>query len=337
MVEVCDKVLLIGNGINRVNNDSTDSWPELLEKLSVLAGAIDLKNPFKPLPLAFEELLALKNNSYVKAIRVLKEKAANIFSEVPSNELHNYIVNSNKYRNILITNYDYALENAKNRNFRHCLLNSISTNEQVHSLKRHYKIKDPDLSIWHIHGEIDDFKYKNAKIFYPSQSILIGYNQYVSYLNAIYAYFFISKNNNHTQCMSLQTKLRNCNNTPENVQIDTWIDFFFLKDIDIVGLSFDFSEMHLWWILNRRFSLKKNSDIFSRQADKEPYFIPQNTITYHYPQFIKRDSVNENCDGNMQTEKNEAILSMLSSLGVTLSPIKCNSYKQFYDKVLKSE
>ena len=42
--------------------------------------------------------------------------------------------------------------------------------------------------------------------------------------------------------------------------MESWIDLFLFEDIDIVGLTLDFSELHLWWILNK-FALQRDGKV----------------------------------------------------------------------------
>ncbi|MCB5277098.1 MAG: hypothetical protein WC194_07370 [Mesotoga sp.] len=343
MANTSEKTLLVGNGINRVFCDSDYSWGDLLKDLSKLgsfdSGNIDLSNPFKPLPLAFEEILRAKQNYYKESVQVLKRRAAEIFEKLPVRKAHKMIVMSAKYRNVLTTNYEYTLEKAyaeiryPDKNYEDLCKNKISTNEEIHSLMRRYEFTDECLAVWHIHGEINHTKYLNAEKILPSNSILIGYNQYVSYLDTIYRYFFTEKKTKYTEYTSLQEKMTTCLADPSRLNIETWIDFFFFRDIDIIGLTLDFSEMHLWWILNRRFSLIKDSDIFSEETDKKASFTPTNTITYYYPK-LSKNCLEEKCSDALNDVKQKAILNMLDVLGVITKAVKCKSYEDFYTQVL---
>ncbi len=340
MTNTTDKALLVGNGINRVFCDSDYSWSDLLQDLSnIRSGNIDLSNPFKPLPLAFEEILKAKNNDYKNAVRVLKKKTAEIFAKLPVREVHRMIAGNTKYRNIMTTNYEYTLEKAyaeihyPNSDFRDHCISKLSTNEEIHSLMRKYEFADERLVVWHIHGEINHTKYSNAEKILPSNSILIGYNQYISYLDTIYRYFFTNKKTKYTEYSSLQEKMTKCMADLNRLDIDTWIDFFFFRDIDIIGLTLDFSEMHLWWILNRRFSLIKDSDIFNEESDKKASFNPTNTITYYYPK-LSKNCLEEKCSDALNDVKQKAILNMLEVLGVITKAVKCRSYEDYYTHVL---
>ena len=342
MAESNEKTLLVGNGINRVFCDSDYSWGNLLQDLSKLgSGSIDLSNPFKPFPLAFEEILTTKGNSYNRAVRVLKTKTAEIFGKIRVRDTHRMIARNTKYRNVLTTNYEYTLEQAyveklnHINDFRDACKNKLSTNEEIHSLMRKYEFADGQFTVWHIHGEINHLKYSNAEKILPSNSILIGYSQYVAYLDVIYRYFFTDRNTKTTRISSLHKKISDYRKGPDSVNMDTWVDYFFFKDIDIIGLTLDFSEMHLWWILNRRFSLKKDSDIFSKKQDEKASFSPINTITYYYP-MLSTKSREDKCSIPLTPDKQQAVVNMLDVLGVITKKVRCKSYEDFYTQVLGS-
>ena len=47
----------------------------------------------------------------------------------------------------------------------------------------------------------------------------------------------------------------------DNIAFRSWIDYFVLGELYIVGLGLDFSEFDLWWLINRRFreNINKNN------------------------------------------------------------------------------
>jgi len=339
------KALLVGNGINRVFQDQELSWNALLLELArALGGKIDLSNPLTPLPLAFESLLKIKDKEYLVSMRDAKEEIARLYRMgLISKEPHQWIASNNAYDHIMTTNYEYTIEQAIKPGFSPINLELISTNEENNSLLRKYEFPSVDAksrkTVWHIHGEIEHAKHKNPKVIKPSNSILIGYNQYIAYQKAVLDYFYVSKNTRYTRYTRLIDKLGSYkdNATPT---IESWIDLFFFEDIDIVGLTLDFSELHLWWILNRRFALQRDGkvrDVF-RNTDRH---LPEpenttisNTIRYFYPRLANR-ICHYKCPLLIESVKLNSVLSMLNIMGVETVPIDCDSYEQFYEKVLK--
>ena len=287
-----DNVLLIGNGINRIKQNY--SWSDLLNDLiKYVKSPYGISTSKKPFPLLYEEIFlnALKNRGINEF--ELKSKIAELFRNTNYNELQKLLLNL-KIKNILTTNYDYNFESVEFSDQKK-LKHTEKIKETTYSLFRNYKIKDK--YIWHIHGELN----------YP-QSILLGYNHYSGYLQQIRNYFYNVLNyKNENYFPALRVRIEN-----GPIFFQTWIDFFFLSNVYILGLSLDFTEMHLWWILNIRSRLMNSK---KNLITNEIYFIiPDNE------------------------DLNQDILQLLSINDVKYIPIEMNNnnYEQFYkDAILK--
>ena len=96
-------------------------------------------------------------------------------------------------------------------------------------------------------------------------SILLGYEQYAGYLQTIRNYVINGMRYKDLHLPSLTQRIRR-----QDKSIQTWIDHFFFSDVYILGLSMDFVEMHLWWILDFRARLLHNSEL---SLDNEVRFI----------------------------------------------------------------
>lgn len=44
----------------------------------------------------------------------------------------------------------------------------------------------------------------------------------------------------------------------------SWIELFFNSNIHIIGFTFDFSEIDLWWVLNKRARMMKSNSLSSK-------------------------------------------------------------------------
>ncbi len=315
MTNTKEKVLLVGNGINRAFGGEEWSSANLLYRLSESAsGSDELNSYYKPFPLAFEELITKRvppnaADAYDDCLKDLKDRIAKELKNIPVNEAHRMIARGSKYRTVLTTNYDYSLERAYSEKIRHVtdfreMCSEISNREILHSLHRRYEFADGQFSVWHIHGEIDDQKFSKSKTIKTSNSILIGHSQYINYVNKIYS--FITQAYKDPQYRD------------KNILREAWIYFLFYRDIDIIGLSLDFFEIHLWWMLNLRYRINKN-----------------NTVTYYYPETSK-NSTNEKWASELNADiKLETITEMLKAFGVKTKPVTCDSYDDFYCKVLR--
>ena len=101
------------------------------------------------------------------------------------------------------------------------------------------------------------------------------------------------------------------------VNVNSWLDLFFTKDVHIVGLSLDYVETDLWWLITYRARRKLENE------KKTPIF---NRITYYYPKAFEK---------NIQPK-----LEMLRANEVFTKGIGFGHNLGYYDKifdVIKSE
>lgn len=321
-----EKALLIGNGINRIKGKGVD-WETLLEKLrDTLSIDIDIKNEYKPFPLRFQELIYHGKSNYQNNLQVLKKKISSIFDNTPFNDFHFDIMTSN-IKNILTTNYDYAFEKTmklglSNKNFTL----PLSTREIVYSLKRKYEFPNFNKVVWHIHGELNDGKkYKKdhhvGSAFYNETSIMIGYDHYSDYLTQIQKYIKGKKDKTDSEYdLPLTVKL----NYNEGLG-SSWVDFFFTHDLIIIGFSLDFSENHLWWLLDQRARYIKR---YNKRIT--------NKIIYTYPKLPDEstEDLNELAKQVAKRKQMKAKVDILKALLVEHDEIECSSYKEYYELVI---
>lgn len=81
---VMENVLLIGNGINRIEKSNSYNWEGLLEEIKNVYGInANLKNPLKPFPLSFDEMSYSKSgsNTFNSKVKNLKKKISSVFNE----------------------------------------------------------------------------------------------------------------------------------------------------------------------------------------------------------------------------------------------------------------
>jgi hypothetical protein len=245
------RALLVGNGVNLLNSNQSFSWGDLLQELKINSDIdVDLDNVFKPFPLAFDEMLHHKGglNDFNENIKTLKQKISqNIKNQLDgksgSNRYHKALM-SLPYDDILTTNYDYSLQTSIAPDFlTHKNKLAVNKQEMKHSLKRSYFIFSK--TIWHMHGELFDSR-SHSKLSknYKEESIMIGYEHYTSYLEKIQENVRGKSGRQKGDDQSLMIRLR------DNVSSPYWTDIFFTHNLDIVGQGFDYSENHLWWLIN---------------------------------------------------------------------------------------
>jgi len=279
-----NKVLLLGNGINRLSNEYSCS--DLLDELIKATGRSEVitYREEKPFTLLYEEIyLRTLKHLQSKEIR-LKEKIANlVLSKFTPNEFHTKFLNLN-VEHILTTNYDYNLERSSYND--HGKAANVLT-ERKYNLFRRRNVNGR--YIWHIHGEAD-----------APNSITLGHEHYVGYLQKMGNYLkdkITSKRKGvykeiRSPIQKAIHKREEIRAFDKNKTIYLWVDLFLMNDVYILGLSLDYTEIDLWWLM-----------IFKERLKKESGFQYGSTMYYKfYP--------------HTWDKKEEAKLSILESFGI---------------------
>lgn len=248
-----NKVLLIGNDINNATSDY--SWLNLLTDLIDFAQLTEVPSmENKPFPMFYEEIYLSSARKYGTKESRLKAYIAAKARRLMPNEIHEEILNLG-VKTILTTNYDLTLEQVIAKDTRK-LKNVGYIKENLYSLFRKNTVKNIDF--WHLHGSE-----------LSPQSITLGYEHYGGYLQQMRNYVVTGTKGNYSKKSFLPISVRLKEN---QINHESWIDYFFTHDIDIFGLNFDFVEMHLWWLLTYRARLKVTNKIEIN-----------NRIRYFYP------------------------------------------------------
>ena len=228
------QVLLLGNGIN-ISNGSKN-WDEFLESIKDENFNIPIEQLKSPMPL---RAILVSNN---RLNEKLKEKKTEL---LPTNKLLNNKIPLSEvlsigFDEILTTNYTYELEQAcfDGEPISEYGLKRLSVNALGGSPERKYLITTYNKAIfngtsqriWHIHGEAR-----------KHSSMVLGHDYYGRLTKQIIEYIEKKKNayswyQRHNQSM----------------EITSWIDAFIMGDVYILGQGFHFSEIDLWWLLNRK-------------------------------------------------------------------------------------
>jgi hypothetical protein len=228
-----NKVLLIGNGINNLSPGY--SWRNLIDDLIAFVGCTGtIRVDNKPFPLLYEEIFiqAAKRRN----LREIEIKAfiADRVGRLAPNDIHHCVLAVGTDC-ILTTNYDSTLEMAAGAPARD-LKNDGAIKEATYSLFRFVQL--PGRRVWHIHGDCN-----------VPQAITLGYEHYSGYLQKMRNYV-VSGTGETYKNMEFQPLVRRLNDG--TVRYDSWVDYFFTRDIYILGLTLDFVEIHLWWLLTYR-------------------------------------------------------------------------------------
>ena len=229
------KVLLLGNGIIY---DSSISWSDLIK--SVRRDGVNISQyeettsdgkyikfniPNTILTLVTSDVSdQVRHDKYVKALKkdsYLENKDLKRMLEV-------------SFDAILTTNYTYEIEAALNP--RYPKLNSTSKRKYAVTttetdpkflLHTYNRLVSNGPDVWHIHGELRR----------PS-SMILSHDEYARYISQILTY---------------NTKRGNdYEKDKRELRFESWIDYFILGDVYILGLGMDYADFDLWWLLGRR-------------------------------------------------------------------------------------
>lgn len=238
-------LLLVGNSLNRLS--AAQSWDELLQSLTRRADPeANRRRGDKPFTLFFEEL----RNRYVYRQKGRPEdfmgEIGKTFSRLPSSDLHRRIMEL-PFRNVLTTNYDYALEKALEPMADYSRpSDDFHAGETKFSLFRRRTCRDK--FVWHIHGEAS-----------VPTSIMLGHDHYTDHAAQVRRYFYQGAVYRGTGSFrsGLQRDVGGfdqlCDGKPYS-----WVDLFVRDHVHIGGFSFDFSESLLWYLVSYRRRRREN-------------------------------------------------------------------------------
>lgn len=244
-------VLLVGNDINNISKGQ--SWKDLLQDIVNFClpdGCVQLDDR-KPFPLLYEEVfLTAIRQTHIRE-KDLKAFIANKTMSIRQNEIHARIRDLAP-AHILTTNYEFTLEGTVPA--RH---DSLVT-ERLFSIFRKYRVGNTDY--WHVHGDCLN-----------PLSINLGFEHYGGQLQQMRNY--VVSGTTYTSAQAPRLPLIRRIRMQQAVQEHSWLDLFFTRDIHIFGLSLDFVETDLWWLLTYR----------ARQKYQKNTVPVQNALYYYIP------------------------------------------------------
>jgi hypothetical protein len=225
-------ILLLGNGINRAYGFASGDelirsiqTKELTEKVS--ASLRGVPYPLQPVILTGDHLgTRMKEISRELSELEAPEKEISVLKDFASIS----------FDAILTTNYTYELEKALDPSFvclpgRKCKARTVAydgegkyNTEQLHTC---FQIADAP-PIWHIHGEAA-----------RHGTMILGHYYYGKLLSKMQQYV-----------SSLIARHRASTSRGQDMEARSWMDYFMLGNVHIVGLGMSLSEMDLWWLIN---------------------------------------------------------------------------------------
>jgi len=271
--------LLVGNGLNRA--EGMVNWNDLLKDVAEQNELSSITvNQDVPATIQFEALITKKfhnknNGTESKNINrtfsEVKKGIVNRFNayglNINFNDIRIELFKALKPSVVLTTNYDDLLSSAYKEVNRKHKVSSVNNNERKYNLYRYSQIDNT--FFYYIHGSC-------AK----PDSIVLGYEHYAGTIsklrnainpvinnyitNDIDDYSNILSNDSvkkfyeeHLVKRNIKKDIQLLKNKNNLSEIDifgyrnnkVWMNHFFKKDIYIMGLGLDYSEIDLWWLL----------------------------------------------------------------------------------------
>lgn len=282
--------LLVGNGVNAASKGL--SWKDLLNKIVNFCNCPELlTDENKPFPLFYEEifLTAINNKSIEKEIE-LKQYIATEVSKIEPNPVHE-MIRKLAPAHIITLNYEFLLEGTKPSK------NLGLVNESLYSVFRKYSVEG--ITFWHPHGDCHN-----------PISINLGYEHYGGQLQKMRNYVTAIPDYK-THRIEQEPLFQRLKHKAGLKQIQSWIDLFFTMDIHIIGLTLDFVETDLWWLITYR----------ARQQKYKQDFPVSNKIYYYTPKkYMVDDKMFK--------------LKMLAASGVIVQPIDEDHGVDYYASIM---
>ena len=223
------KVLLLGNGINRAFGMS--SWENLLGSISQ-GESLDLENV--PYPL---RAVILTNDNVGNNMKEIAPMLAEMRASTEEAQLLRSIVLP--FDVVLTSNYTYELEKALCPEFKIYISSPCkfrrfaridTTTFARNALHTYFELSNMNKSIWHIHGEA-------AK----PDTMILGHYYYGKLLAEMQKYISV-----------LIKRYKTCKTTGNAFEYRSWVDYFLIGDVTIIGFGLDLSEIDLWWLINAK-------------------------------------------------------------------------------------
>ncbi len=292
--------ILFGNGLNLLNK-GTPSWERLIKSIAkeeldknipqtLKYEALILKRPYREsfrLVTADGKYLTTSDGSILSVygeeteLRLKKDIAQKVESFKPNDS----------YRSIL----ELPVEHFMTTNYDNTLLNIIGEDaitkrnkqEQIYSIRRHYTLEynGKVQQYWPIHGNVDS-----------PRSIMLGFDHYCGALSRVESFVKGGYEMPEMGRMTSITKRLEVG----IIEMLSWVDLFFCSDVHIIGQGFNYAEMDLWWILNKRRRIKQKDEKLVRNRI---VYYPDCELSHDKRQLLYGFDV-EVCDVNEYPKRN---------------------------------
>lgn len=241
-----ENTLLIGNGFSRSVFCQVPSWGKLFE---------GMMTSVQNYAILYEKFFLQKRKDGRSEEEVKQELITQIqehFSEENiRNDIHNLkkfgeYLQSHSISNILTTNYDNGIE---------IILRKLCgydeekptemVAEKIYSVRTYrvfvHKERKHKIKLWKIHGDLDRIR-----------SITLGFDHYCGAMSKLTEYVkgTYRSSKSDQQLPYLGSMADKCSN--QEFDRISWAELFFCSNLYMVGFGLDFSEIDIWWLLNKR-------------------------------------------------------------------------------------
>lgn len=278
-----NNAILFGNGFNLLSS-GCPSWHDLLNGLSDKDRAPLLEGI--PPTLQYEQVYISPNTAFLDQSQdteesKLKEAVKRRLSKLPTNDFYEKL-KSLDVNIFLTTNYDHAFYDNNEK-----LVKDYNGTEKLYSIRRWKKLEiaGKDFWLYFIHGDLKSIS-----------SIMLGLDHYGGALAKLQDYvkggYLRTKTVNgkevkFTIVPSIKKRLKDSlvlsaedyGFKDSGTGLLSWLDAFFFTNLHIIGITLDFSEIDIWWLLSRRARLLK-SDLINNKIYYYPTF-PMSEIHFH--------------------------------------------------------
>ena len=299
-----ENTLFLGNGFSKSIFSDVPSWGSLYKEVKSTLNS--------NYTILYEKYFLEKKRKGYSEEAVKEELVETIRKGFSGNNIKEENNNLNKFgqylndygiNNIITTNYDYGIETILETwcGYERKEPKNLSK-EDIYSIRTYklfvHKETGHHVQLWKIHGDLDRIK-----------SIMLGYDQYCGSLSKLDSYIKGCYRSSHNvNFKSIKKMDEKC--VLQQFDEISWIELFFRTDVYIIGFGLDFSEIDIWWILNKRARLMIDiSNI-------------KNQITYLYNKNYETPLENEG-DGETIVVK-KALFEALDAFQVKYLPLNCN-------------
>lgn len=232
---VYPQVLLLGNGLNRAYDG--DTWAEMVDNLHSNPRVAKASIKQMPFPL---QIIAATGDQVEHTIKEHKETFYGLDKieqiRAPIEQLLCI-----PFDHILTTNYSYEIERVADKRVKADGLfckklqdyNPPATKSETKYMLHTYnkiRFQGREHKIWHIHGEAR-----------KPDSVVLGHYYYGKLLGK---YQDLLGRRGNKQLFRERAG--------EPPILSSWLDAFIMGDVYVLGFGYDFSEMDMWWLLNRK-------------------------------------------------------------------------------------